>query len=64
MYDREKMEIQEKAPPGAKYERMVKHIKKSFAKNGLTDKEKAIAYATTWKSYNKTQKRLPLIVFQ
>ena len=56
MYDREKMEIQEKAPPGAKYERMVKHIKKSFAKNGLTDKEKAIAYATTWKSYNKTHK--------
>jgi len=56
MYDREKMEIQEKAPPGAKYERMVKNIKKSFAKNGLTDKEKAIAYATTWKSYNKTHK--------
>jgi hypothetical protein len=56
MYDREEMEIQEKAPPGAKYERMVKHIKKSLAKNGLTDKEKAIAYATTWKSYNKTHK--------
>ena len=41
----------EKAPPGAKAERMVKHIKKSLSKDGkLSDKDKAIAYATTWKA--------------
>jgi hypothetical protein len=43
--------VEEKAPPGAKAERMVKHIKSGYAKDGkLTDKEKAIAYATTWKA--------------
>lgn len=46
--------IGEKAPPGAKAERMVKHIKKGYAKDGkLTDKEKSIAYATAWKHHNK-----------
>jgi hypothetical protein len=44
----------EKAPPGAKAERMVKHIKQGYAKDGkLTDKEKSIAYATAWKQHNK-----------
>lgn len=43
-------QIDEKAPPGAKYERMVKHIKAKYAKDGLTNKEKAIAYATAWKA--------------
>lgn len=44
----------EKAPPGAKAERMVKHIKAGYAKDGkLTDKEKSIAYATAWKAHNK-----------
>lgn len=44
----------EVAPPGAKYERMVKHIKKAYAKDGkLTDKEKSIAYATAWKAKNE-----------
>ena len=49
-------DIIEDAPPGAKYERMVKHIKKSYKKDGkLTDEEKGIAYATAWKNYkNKT----------
>ena len=43
--------IAEKAPPGAKAERMVTHIKKGYAKDGkLTDREKAIAYATAWKA--------------
>jgi hypothetical protein len=43
----------EKAPPGAKYERMVKHIKQGYAKDGhLTPKEKSIAYATAWKKKN------------
>ena len=42
--------IEEKAPPGAKYERMVKHIKKGYSKGGLTDKERSIAYATAWKA--------------
>jgi hypothetical protein len=44
----------EVAPPGAKAERMVKHIKKGYADDGkLTDKEKSIAYATAWKQHNK-----------
>ena len=44
-------EVSEKAPPGAKAERMVKGIKKSLSKDGkLSDKDKAIAYATTWKA--------------
>jgi len=47
-------QLKEKAPPGAKYERMVKHIKAKYAKNGLTDKEKSIAYATAWKAKNST----------
>ena len=45
---------QESAPPTAKGERMVKHIKKGYADDGkLTDKEKSIAYATAWKQHNK-----------
>jgi hypothetical protein len=44
----------EDAPPTAKGERMVKHIKKAYAQDGkLTDKEKSIAYATAWKQHNK-----------
>ncbi len=47
-------ELEEKAPPTAKGERMVKHIKKGYADDGkLTDKEKSIAYATAWKQHNK-----------
>jgi hypothetical protein len=50
------MPVAEKAPPGAKAERMVKHIKKGYAKDGkLTPKEKSIAYATAWKAHNKGQ---------
>jgi hypothetical protein len=45
--------LDEKAPPGAKYERMVKHIKAGYAKDGLTKKEKGIAFATAWKAKNK-----------
>ena len=46
----------EVAPPGDKYERMVKHIKKGYAKDGkLTPKEKSIAYATAWKAKNKNE---------
>lgn len=49
-----KRKLEEKAPPGDKAERMVKHIKKGYAKDGkLTDKEKSIAYATAWKHHNK-----------
>jgi len=45
--------VSEEAPPGDKAERMVKHIKKSYAKDGkITDKEKGIAYATAWKAHN------------
>lgn len=43
----------EKAPPGDKAERMVKHIKKNYSKDGkLTPTEKSIAYATAWKAHN------------
>ena len=63
--------INEVAPPTAKHERMVKHSKKSYKKDGkLTDDEKSIAYATAWKNYNKeevvneiamkTDKKVPL----
>ncbi len=49
-------EVSEKAPPGDKYERMVKHIKKGYAKDGkLSDKERSIAYATAWKHKNKNE---------
>ena len=49
-------EIAEVAPPGAKAERMVKHIKKGYAKDGkLSKREKGIAYATAWKAHNKGQ---------
>jgi hypothetical protein len=45
--------VAEVAPPGAKAERMVKHIKKGYAKDGkITPKEKSIAYATAWKAHN------------
>ena len=46
--------VGEKAPPGEKAERMVKHIKKGYSKDGkLTPKEKSIAFATAWKAHNK-----------
>jgi len=46
-------EIDEKAPPGAKAERMVKHIKAGYAKDGkLTDVEKRKAYGAAWKAHN------------
>ena len=51
------IELDEKAPPGAKYERMVKHIKKGYSKDGeLTDKEKGKAYGAAWKAKNKAVK--------
>jgi hypothetical protein len=51
---KKKAGVDEAAPPGAKAERMVKHIKKGYAKDGkLSDKEKSIAYATAWKAHNK-----------
>jgi len=50
------VDVYEKAPPGAKAERMVKHIKQGYSKDGkLTKKEKGIAYATAWKAHNKGQ---------
>jgi len=49
-----KKKIDDDAPPGAKAERMVKHIKKGYAKDGdLTDTERSIAYATAWKHHNQ-----------
>lgn len=48
--------VDEVAPPGAKAERMVKHIKAGYADDGkLSKKEKGIAYATAWKAHNKGQ---------
>jgi hypothetical protein len=51
-------QIDEKAPPGAKFERMVKHIKKGYSKGGLTSKEKSIAYATAWKAKKRQDEEL------
>jgi len=48
-------EIEEKAPPGAKYERMVKHIKAGYKEGGLTDTEKRKSYGAAWKAYNKEE---------
>jgi hypothetical protein len=49
-------QVAEVAPPGAKAERMVKHVKKGYAKDGkLSKREKGIAYATAWKAHNKGQ---------
>jgi hypothetical protein len=43
----------ESAPPTAKGERMVKHIKQGYAKDGkLTDVEKSKAYGAAWKAHN------------
>jgi hypothetical protein len=48
--------VGEEAPPTAKGERMVKHIKQGYADDGkLTDKEKGIAYATAWKQHNRNE---------
>jgi len=50
------MNLNEVSPPTKKHERMVKHIKKTYKKDGkLTDDEKSIAYATAWKNYNKKE---------
>jgi len=55
-YQKRAQGVDEVAPPGAKAERMVKHIKQGYARDGkLTGKEKAIAYATTWKAHNQGQ---------
>ena len=35
------------------YERMVQHIKDRLSKDGLTKKEKGIAFATAWKARNR-----------
>ena len=52
------MTLNEVAPPTKKHERMVKHIKKAYKKDGkLTDDEKSIAYATAWKNYNKKNEK-------
>ena len=45
--------LAEKAPPGAKYERMVMHIK---GKNP-SEEQKRIAFATAWKHYDKEHGR-------
>ena len=50
LYARHPDLVKEVAPPGKKYERMVKHIKKNYPK----DKE-GIAYATEWKHKNKKE---------
>jgi len=54
-YEPEGEQLDEVTPPGAKYERMVKHIKKGYSDGGLSKKEKSIAYATAWKQYNKAK---------
>jgi hypothetical protein len=54
--DDEEQGVAEVAPPGAKAERMVRHIKQGYARDGnLTPKEKGIAFATAWKAHNAGQ---------
>jgi hypothetical protein len=48
--------LDEMAPKGDKYERMIRHIKAKYSKDGLTDDEKSIAYATAQKVKNKDSK--------
>lgn len=56
LYARHPDLVKEEAPKGKKYERMIKHIKRSYAKDGkLSDDEKSIAYATAWKHKNKKE---------
>jgi len=45
-----KKKLKEFAPPGKKYDRMVKHIKKNYPKE-----KEGIAYATAWKHRNKNK---------
>ena len=46
--------VKEEAPKGKKYNRMIKHIKRSYANDGkLTNDEISISYATAWKHKNK-----------
>jgi hypothetical protein len=46
----------EKAPPGAKYKRMAKHIKAGYKGSGLNKDEVAQrAFGATWKAYNKNE---------
>ena len=52
----EELELNEVAPPGAKAERMIRHIKQGYARDGkLTPREKGIAFATAWKAHNAGQ---------
>ena len=52
--------VAEVAPKGDKYERMIKHIKKNYAKDGkLTDRERSIAYATAWKQKGREEQIAP-----
>jgi len=54
--DDEEQGVAEVAPPGDKAERMVRHIKQGYARDGkLTPKEKGIAFATAWKAHNAGQ---------
>lgn len=52
--------VAEVAPKGDKYERMIKHIKRNYAKDGkLTDRERSIAYATAWKQKGREEQIAP-----
>ena len=49
-------QVDEMAPPGAKFKRMAKHIKAGYAKDGkLTDAEKNKAFGATWKAYRRSK---------
>lgn len=51
---KKKAGVEEAAPPGAKAERMVKHIKAGYAKDGkLSDVEKRKAFGAARKAHNK-----------
>jgi hypothetical protein len=48
--------VEEKAPPGAKFKRMAKHIKAGYKDSGLDKEEIAQrAFGATWKAYKKDE---------
>jgi len=54
--DRNEDATMEKAPPGAKYKRMAKHIKAGYKGSGLDKDEVAQrAFGATWNAYNKNE---------
>lgn len=54
LIDKGTRKLAEEAPPGAKYERMIQHIKSNLSQDGsLSKKDEAKAFGSAWKAYKK-----------